>query len=97
MGFGVGKILKRGKQNRNEKIHGEQLFYLLFCVCKYSRSSHPEALTTMGTTVILPVLVLTTTLSYKIPSEMEVATSAPSAEGAEGDEGDEGAEGAEGA
>ena len=41
----------------------------------------------MGTTVILPVLVLTTNLSYKIPSEMEVAPSAPSAEGAEGAEG----------
>ena len=32
----------------------------------------------MGTTAILPVLVLTTTLSYKIPSEME------GAEGVEG-------------
>ena len=62
------------------------MLYLLFIVRKYSRSSHPEALTTMGTTAILAVLVLTTTLSYKIPSEMEVAPSAPSAEGAEGAE-----------
>ena len=85
MRFGVVKILKRSK---NEKIHGEQLFYLFFCVRKYSSSSHPEALPTISTTAILPVLQL---YSYKIPSEMEVAPSAPSAEGAEGAEVAEGA------
>ena len=63
----------------------------MFCVRKHSRGSDPEALTTMGTTATLPVLVLTKTFSYKIPSEMEVAPSAPSAEGAEGAEVAEGA------